>query len=312
MRELRYLSPSSIKKFLTDQELFFTQYLADEREEREPQNEAMATGSAFDAFIKAHLYKELACGDDPAFELRTLFESQVDEHNWEFAWKAGKNCFDAYKGLGCVADLMLMLTDCTEPRFEFKLEGSIDPITMKLSDTGITLLGKPDMYFINADGSGVILDWKVNGFCSKRKPSPCRGYLKYMGVDGKTKNYKEYLPTLINGVMCNASYYLENGNEDWGRQLAIYGWLLGEAIGSLFITAIDQLICCSGTVIGVAQHRSRIGEQYQLDLFENIKEIWDRVHGQFFTDMSAMESEERCKVLNGNLGTGEFDFRREV
>ena len=310
MREVRYLSPTSVKKYLTDREQFFIDYMADEREDRMPQTQAMSVGSAFDAYVKAYLYKELACGSDAAFELATLLETQVEPHNLDFAREAGRKCFDAYKGFGCIADLMLMLTAGTNPRFEFTLEGSIDPVTMKLGDSGVTLLGKPDMHFINKDGCGVILDWKVNGYCSKRKPSPTRGYLNMVP---QGKSHKDAIPGYINGVLCNIACYLDTGSEDWGRQLAIYGWLMGEAVGSEFITGIDQLVCCNGTIHGVAQHRSRINPAYQHALFDNVCDIWKRTRegGHFFDDMSYTDSIERCKVLNGSFGEP-MDFRREL
>ena len=118
-------------------------------------------GSAFDAYIKSYLYKELRIGSDPAFELRTLFEEQVEPQNRDEAWGIGELVFEAYKKCGAAADLLIMLGDCTDARFEFSLK---DEVTVKYFDADRvpggppTLLGKPDLCFTHRDGGRVILD----------------------------------------------------------------------------------------------------------------------------------------------------------
>ena len=324
MRDLKYLSPSSIKKFLTDKEQFYLEYLADNREDRMPQTEAMSVGSAFDAYVKAYLYKEMKVGDDTRYDFEALFETQVEPHNRDFARVAGRTVFDAYVALGGLSDLFLTMTDCSNPRFEFSLIGGIDLVTHELVEAveavgaagTVVLSGKPDLHFYTPNGNGVIFDWKVNGFCSRSKPSPCKGYLKYRDISGKEKAHKDCLPMKVNDTLINAACYLETANEDWGRQLAIYGWLMGEAIGSLFLTAIDQIICCDGKVLGLAQQRTwrksllyRISSDYQLGLLNQIEGIWRCTHGRFFEELSESESRARCDLLDGSLGAGVYDVR---
>jgi len=318
MRNIKYLSPTSVKKFYSDKEDFYMTYLADNRDERPPQTQPMSVGSSFDAYIKSYLYKQLKLGDDERFELRTLFEEQVEEHNRDWAWDAGKKCFEAYKKIGAVADLMIFLINCEDPQFEFDMYGSIDIVSARLSDPGeatVNLRGKPDLYFTHLDEGvrvGVLLDWKVNGYCSKRAPSPAAGYLNMRYCDGRpSKSYKECLPIRQNGITINAARRLETGNKDWATQLAIYGWLMGESIGSEFITGIDQLICTGEEIIGVAQHRSFISKEYQEEVWGMCKHAWARCKdGHFFDEMSIEESQNKCKVMDGNIVKA-FELDRE-
>jgi len=304
MRTIPYLSPSGIKCFDTNEEDFYERYLADTKTPRDPQLLVMAVGSAFDAFIKSYLYKELKMGDDPQFERRTIFEDQVEEQHRDEAWKIGKKVFDFYVKYGAAADLLIMLGDCTDAKFEFKLEGAISSQFCDLTNQvggPPTLLGKPDLYFTHKDGGRVILDWKVNGYFSKKKPSPCKGYLNILAdaLTYKRRQHKDVFEGFLHGIKINLTHTLELVNKDWGRQLAIYGWLLGEEVGSDFIVAIDQIICGNQNVYGIAQHRCTVSQRYQTELFNHACKIWERCHsGHFFTGLSLEDNKARCDFLD--------------
>ena len=144
---IKYLSPTSVKMFNNDPEVFYRHYVM--RGARTPQTQPMAVGSAFDAFVKCHLYARLF-GKSDEWDTRTLFEQQVEEHNWAWAWENGQIVFDAYKEAGCVADLLRELGQAVgKPRFEFTVAGDVE---------GVPLLGKPDVFFINNQGARVIYD----------------------------------------------------------------------------------------------------------------------------------------------------------
>lgn len=304
MRIPKYLSPTSVKLFYQDVELFYQRYLSDVRRERDPQTLPMSIGSAFDAYVKSYIYTRLfgkATAKNDGYELRDLFEAQVEKHNWDWAWKHGERVFNAYKEVGCLNDLLLdMNTAIGPPRFEFAIEGEIE---------GVPLLGKPDIFFINEEGARVIYDWKVNGYCSKALKSPARGYVKLreLGKSG-VKQHKDCHLTKIKGIMVNVSHFLEDVNEDWAAQLAIYSWLLGEPIGSEdMVTGIDQ-ICGPETRLRFATHRLRVSPGYQDALFTNVQHVWDVIlSGHIFKDLSEEDSAARCQMLDNVTEDPEFD-----
>ena len=317
MRTIPYLSPSGIKLFDQNEEDFYERYLADNKTPRDPQLPVMAVGSAFDAFIKSYLYKELKMGDDPQFERRTLFEEQVEEQNRDAIWKVGEEVFNEYVRLGAAADLLVMLGNCQDAKFEYKLEGAVSTkfcdLTNQVGGPPV-LLGKPDLYFTHRDGGRVILDWKVNGWFSKRKPSPRKGYLNILADKGvfRRTQHKDVFEGELHGVKINMAHTLELVDKDWGRQLAIYGWLLGEEVGSDYIVAIDQIICGTEKVYGVAQHRCTVSQRYQTELYNHACKIWERCHsGHFFTDLSLEDNEARCRFLDQGPVVPEAGYGRE-
>jgi len=291
MRDIAYLSPTSIKLFEKSPEEFYERYLADERPPRPPQTPAMAVGSAFDAYIKHYLSRELL-GSAGSFDLRGLFEDQVEEQNRDEVWPIGDVLLKKYVALGAAADLMVMLAAGTNVRFEFSLQSSLT-----LDDCSCTLLGKPDLFF-EYNGVQIILDWKVNGYMSKRRPSPCKGYINTLG-DFRSRRHKDVITRELHGVLVNMVHPLEQANLDWGRQLAIYGWLLGAPIGGEFIVAIDQLVCGAGVIHGVAQHRTTIGSQFQLELWSSACALWRRCKsGHFYPSLSLEDSQSRCRLMD--------------
>jgi len=225
LKRPKYLSPSAITAWNTDQEQFFLKYLAVDRPPRILQNAAMAVGSAFDAYVKSHLYERLfgqprAAQDGFVFDV--LFEKQVEPQNRDFAMKAGAICFQAYKVSGALTNLIsLLATAAREPRFEFttigtpaattaesgssdgtltgafyntvKLGAKAQEAVAKVSTLpygSVVLLGKPDLEFVTKSGITVIDDWKVNGYMSKNGAKPVPGYMMlYDGFEPKSKHH---------------------------------------------------------------------------------------------------------------------------
>jgi hypothetical protein len=294
---------------------------------------AMSVGSAFDAYVKSYMHQMIFGNNHPKaaiYELRTLFEAQVEEHNREFAWEAGKHVFDRYKDCGALADIMQEISHAaSEPLFEVDvagvIEGTITTAGRAAVKSGVPLFGKPDVFFMNAEGAHVVFDWKVNGYCSKSAVSPAPGYKRIRDTwdwrEGELSRnngdaHKDYIPHQHKGVEINGFCYLEQVNQDWGMQLATYGWLHGERVGLEILAYIDQIVCdnreakwighvdSKGQMIlrprlRVASHRNRVSEAFQKVVMNNYLELWDRIQsGHFFREMTPEESEAQCRNLD--------------
>jgi len=305
MRLPSYLSPSSLALWEKDRQAFYLKHLVDDRPPREPQRDYMSIGSAFDAYVKSALHEALfGEGADPRFEFEAIFEEQVEPHNRDWALKAGKYAFDAYIISGSYDELLDMLRKSEEqPEFEFTIKGVVN---------GVPVLGKPDLRFVHELGAHVILDWKVNGFCSKYGSSPYKGYRLirdgWTAEQGKPsrgvgKSHKMYKPIPHEGMTVGA-HFMEETCEDWADQLSIYGWMLGEEVGNENVVAlVDQLVCKPKNPypwVRVANHCCRLSRPWQQSLVKRLTNCWETIKsGYIFSDiLSREESDERCEILD--------------
>jgi hypothetical protein len=278
----------------------------------------MSVGSAFDAYVKSYIVDNLyGKGAKPEFERDSLFEEQVEEHNWDWARGAGNYAFNAYKQSGMLADLMLELEQATEdPRFEFTVEGNV--VHEDMID-GIPLLGKPDIWFKSKGGANIIYDWKVNGFCGKSATSPKKGYM--MCRDGwdhellkPSRNegapHKDFIGKVVGGVTINTAYPFEKVDTTWANQTCIYQWVMGATVGDENIVGIDQIVAkpMGGEypMLRVAAHRGIVSKEYQYELYGEIRHVWDTIHDveceggypHVFTDMTRAENDLKCEMLD--------------
>ena len=304
MRTPAYLSPSSIAQFYKDPREFYLKYLADNRPPRFPQTQPMSAGSAFDAEVKAYLSKNLFGEVRPGFDLDEIFESQVEEQNREWAKPVGEYLFQCYKMSGALADLMVELDKALEePRFEFTVEGRIPHESVV---EGIPLLGKPDVYYVTREGAHVIHDWKVNGYCSMGNTSPKKGYINcrdswdsalYKHSRSNRMPHKDAILMIVQSINVNVNHTLEDVDKTWAAQTAIYAWLLGEEVGSKFITGIEQL-ACNGVkgfpepFVRVASFRSYISSEFQFELLGKIVHVWQAIAN------NTVVTEEEAKSLD--------------
>jgi hypothetical protein len=269
----------------------------------------MAIGSAFDAYVKSFLHERLfGAGTNSVYELRTLFEEQVEPQHRDWAWTHGAEAFRMYRESGVLADLLIEVKKAVgEPVFEIKLEGVIQVNREGVSSVGVNFLGKPDVYFINQLGNPVILDWKVNGWFSARGASPKKGYLKLRhgskqrGLD--KEHHKQCQPMMHQGMMINVGLSLDMVDKDWATQLSIYAWLCGADIGSDFIVGLDQLACQPSMgeypEVRIAEHRLRVSRAYQWEVFLKAQEVWDVVHSDhIFRDRTKEDSQALCEALD--------------
>jgi hypothetical protein len=92
--------------------------------------------------------------------------------------------------------------------------------------SGVPLFGKPDVFFMNAEGAHVVFDWKVNGYCSKSAVSPAPGYKRIRDTwdwrEGDLSRnsgdaHRDYIPLHHKGVEINGFCYLEQVNSGLGN-----------------------------------------------------------------------------------------------
>lgn len=311
MRTPLYLSPSAINKWCESPETYYLHYLSDNSPPREIQTQPMSIGSSFDAFVKSYLHENVFGKnhtDSNRFGIDAIFEAQVEPHHRDWALGHGRYIFNEYRDSGALADLLLELQRAqTAPRFEFDVSGVVkgyrDPHAKIIGD--VVLLGKPDMWYTNHRSTKIIIDWKVNGYCSKSATSPAPGYVRLRQAGSLMgKAHKDAVIQDVGGVLINTAAGLEAKKPDWARQLGIYAWLCGEEVGSEFIVGIEQVVCkpipggpCPQ--LRFAEHRNRISPDFQHQCYDLACKIWDIVHSDWiFRHMTREESIERCKLLD--------------
>ncbi len=320
MRIPRYISPSSLSKYEYSQEEYYLGYCADKRPPRFPQTQPMSIGSAFDAYVKAYLSKNLFGEVREGYSFTEMFEEAVEKQHHDRAIVAGKWAFECYRKSGALADLMLELElAIEEPRFEFKVEGRV---SMDAEVEGIKFLGKPDLFFKTRDGAHVIFDWKVNGWCSKSGASPKGGYLKIRdGWDeefaspsrGRGGMHKNCQPMWASGLQINVGKFFEQVDKKWADQLTIYGWVLGEPVGAPLIIGIEQLCCKPGVgdkpLVRVASHRGYVSAKYQKALYDRALKLWKAIHSGRLLDEENWKERQATLDLTHQAygGDGEHD-----
>jgi len=282
MRMPKYLSPTSIQLWYKDREEFFRKYLAENRQPRMPQTEPMSVGSAFDAYIKNYLASCLGMEEAKGeLELEKLLIEQVEPQNHDFAFEAGRKCFEAYKSLGATGYLMKELEGAAEkPCFEYTVQATL---TDTETSMGVPLLGKPDLYFYTKSGKLCIYDWKVNGYCSKSGASPKKGHLRCLTSGKPSSAHKLVTPMVVDGISIDIANPLHAMDESWATQLAIYGWVLG-GLDAKIIAGIDQL-ACGPKGIRVASMRNKLDPAWLAELWCKCVEIWSAIQeGAIFAE----------------------------
>jgi hypothetical protein len=305
MRKPKYISPSSLTSFYEDRDDFYIKYMSPNRRPRDPQTNYMAAGSAFDAYVKSYLHNCLY-GKHPEYELETILASQVEPHNLDWARVAGKKIFEQYKVSGALSDLVIELQAAVgDVKFEMQVEARVPH---EGCVNGIPFLGKPDLYFKTANDRMIVYDWKVNGWCGKSNVSPVKGYIVcrdgWVGKQSRSNNksHKDSFMMVVDGFRINVAATLENYSEQWAQQLCIYGWVLGEPVGSDVIAGIDQLCSNGNEQVRVATHRGRISPEFQNQVYKKAQHMWECIcSGHVFDDIPREASYYRCLSLDKDL-----------
>lgn len=311
------LSPSALSCWEKNPDEAFMRYAVPKelRPEKPPQTGPMSVGSAFDALVKANLYKDLF-GPDSAvadgYTIRELVSKQCEEHTLPLSLEIACDVFEQYAECGALRDLReFMALSPIAPRMEFDVIKEVG---------GVPLLGKPDNHFHTQQDAHVIVDWKVSGSVSDRGVSPQQGYQIGRDIHGSRTNgqaHKKYVPTLhpggveVNGVPMNET------TDYWADQLTTYAWALGEPVGSQdFIVQIEQLACRptpkkaddNRLRVKCVTHRSTVNADYQVQLLRRYQKCWDHVTtGHWFWNMTRKESEARAELLVRSLENPSFD-----
>lgn len=297
MRKPEYLSPSALMLWMKSQQDYFLRYLSEVRPDRDLQNLYMAVGSAFDAYIKADLYTKVIGGSDPKFSFDVLFEESVELQNRDEVKPIGQKLFEQYASTQAYKHLLERLTkSIIEPQFETSLKAEIN---------GVPLFGKPDILYKNPEGFFVILDFKVNGYYSKNKVYPKKGYVALYENGINHGAHKDSLPMVQHGERLNVAMPFESVNREWAIQTTMYSWLTGVPVGNKFIAAIDQVIPQFGSM-KIACHRSLVSSHFQLELIAALQDLWNRIQTEhIFMDLDYEASKQKCKLLESMVITTE-------
>lgn len=294
-RTPKYLSPSSVATFFTDPTTWYIRYIAPVKLPKEPQTKQMAIGSAFDAYVKAHLY-DLFIGDKaPKYELDALLTQQVEPQNLELARVDGLCLFTQYKKTGALDFLISEIKKAVDkPKFEFDLEQHI-----VWKDETIQILGKPDLFFTLPSSRSVILDWKVNGFYGSSPVIPKQQYVRQFSKSkGKLPAHKNAVTLTYDNLTINFYSCFSTIDPVWARQLATYAWLAGEEIGGDFIVGIDQS-CGNLSYLTFAQHRSLISKNFQHKVADDYYIVHRAIKtGHYFVNLTRSESDKLANDLD--------------
>lgn len=337
MRKRKYLSPSQILKWEKEPEQYYVQYLAETKVARSPQTMPMAVGSAFDAYVKASLQRRFNLPFE-AFPFES--EEAALERNIENAImrpeaaQIGQRLLQAYKDSGAYGLL------CEEA-----LDGNdVNQIRMEVDGTvelwGIPFVYKPDFQFISSmktiSGRPLpgIIDWKVNGYCSRSNVSPRGGFISVRdGWKGAPHSRGNFAPHKNANVVKigsrleinrNDDFYRPSGAcDDWCIQLTIYALGACKNMGiepgdSPLYVGIDQLACKTIQVDGaseperlprVAIHRWFVTPHIIATLQERVERMWETINSDHvFRWLSKDDSMRRCDELEKQAALGDSHY----
>lgn len=301
---------------------FILRYLADERPPREGQGQPASVGSSFDARVKSVLYERYYGPNymPEKYSYAALFESQVEPHNRDFASENGDYVFECYKVSGMFDKLVELLDKAIEPpQFEFTVRKNIG---------GVELLGKPDGYAKLPNGKSVVLDFKVNGYCSRSAVSPnpgfqicLDGYKAVKQSKSHGTSHKNYRPVHLEGFGEISEGYLEDSNEAWAAQLTGYAWCLGEPVGTEdTVLMIHQCVAKPlpdlKPLLRFSQYAARVRAPYQQHLLTRYQKCWAAIQSEHvYPELSKAESDARFNMMNAqakSMKDNQDDFFNQV
>lgn len=308
MRKPTYLSPTSMSKWNKDPNDYYLKYLSDVEAPKDIQTRAMAVGSAFDAYVKSFLYEHLfgspsAPGNDPAFGRDAIFEAQVQKHNWDFARIAGEHCLNSYRYLGALDALMIMLGRSKgKPQFELDIRGPVSHGKNGVVRT-VPFRVKPDLLMTNEHGAKVVLDWKVNGYCSMAGVSPSPGFVRGRRSGKLVWTHDDAILATFKNIDISTRG-LEETNEEWAAQVAVGAWVGGNPVGSDFVGIIHQLACrpsndINKPLITIAEHAGFVTPEHQEKIHGAAVAMWEAINSEHvFRHVSLEDSKALCDLLD--------------
>ncbi|MCP4896280.1 MAG: hypothetical protein GY906_04830 [bacterium] len=310
-----YLSPSGLACWERNPDEYFMRYIVPKSlaPARDPQTSPMAVGSAFDALVKAHIFKlffGLSKANEEAYLIRDLVNLQCEPHTLPDALVIASDVFEQYRASGALGNLIDVIRRSTvAPKMEFTVQGTIG---------GVPMLGKPDLHFNTNLHREVIADWKVSGSVSKAGVSPQQGYQLALDVWPKSRTngmaHKKYAPVLHESGLWVSGWKMNESTYYWADQLSTYAWALGHAVGDEgWVARIEQLACRPGPAdnptgqlrVKCVTHQSTVDSSYQWDLLERYKRCWSHVSKcHYWPELSLTESQARGNLIMFQLRGG--------
>ena len=296
----KYMSPTSLMLHESNPEECYMRYISDNPPPRMMQTEPMSVGSAFDAAVKGRLNVDLGLG--LAFTADDLFYSSVEPHNRDFAQGAGEVVMDGYVADGSYSRLLRLLGGATDVWMDYDSQFEWD---------GVPVFGKPDLGFsvlctdeqvsrgrLDRALWRVVLDWKVNGFCSKSGGRAVAGHSRH----------KDFFPCWVGPLEVSCESYLEHREKKWATQTCVYSVMdaltLGLDLEDEPLVLIDQVLCRDGSYVGTMEHVSGLSVGFRDSVRSRFVSAWDVWNSDwFFRDLTRAESMEKCAALDARADT---------
>jgi hypothetical protein len=318
MRTREYLSPLQLSRWEKEPERYYLEYLADTKVGREPQTLPMAVGSAFDVFVKSSLQRRFGRGYIPGTEAEIMLKQVENElYRKELMEEIAPKLLTGYQVSGAYASICGLVGDVTTLEMEYDGKGQL---------WGIPWVFKPDFLCRTVGSFPVVIDWKVNGYCSNSNTSPEAGYLRCTdgwqgGVHSRDNGatHKLFQPMKFGDILVNGNssmYEVGQGTRsDWNTQLTIYGLGYWGVDAPPMVVGIDQLACKTvegiGRVPRIAQHRWLVTRASVQAVKERVERMWEAINSDWvFRFMTKDESRARCDELElqASMGASAFLF----
>lgn len=298
-KTIKYLSPTSLSVFEEAIDKFVLYYVVGCV--RPPQIRVMAVGSAFDAYVKGALARDLFGEhnvDIEMFKSNLEMEFQTDEYH-----VIGSTLLKRYQDCGAYAHLRKKL----ESAEQVCCEASCSK-TIVHNGVHIPLYGKPDLYYYIVDPIwgriGKLLDWKVSGFNTKATPGA--GYIRLYEKNRDTGAHKDTITLTKYGCEYGVGAPLKPA---WSDQLHIYSWLIDDPTTTEpipWVLGIDQLALANdgGKFTTLEKQTMRVASyrilrQDRIDLRDRLAKAWQAVlTGHYYQHLSKEENDSRIAMLS--------------
>jgi len=281
------LSYSGFNSFWNYPQEFALRYLMPVPVPRTKTTKPMCIGTGFDAWVKFHLNKDLDLGlDHLTYELQT---TNIPDDLRIWTEQEGHGLFKLYKEQGAYGDLLTLLEGADAVIMEEHFE--------RLLDLGegrsIKLHGYPDLVFLKWD-RWFVIDWKVNGFCSKWGVSPAPGFWRSRPSD---KHHKTYSKGMVGDFEFNDAKCFSNWHKDWPTQLLFYHWMVNQKPLDRLYVGVEQLACSPKGIRSVS-HRGALSPHFELEVKEKLIKFLTAIEkDHIFTDLTLEQSQEKMQEL---------------
>jgi hypothetical protein len=245
LREINYLSASALKKLESDPIAFYWDRLGppDKKPKREALDFPPCVGTLFDAHIKRALSDQLSLWC-PSYSHMIR-----DFVKYDRLIEANTMAIGLLKGYilsGAMGALLL-----EQPRgLAAVLEDDVDGVPVQCKLDGETVQFGAH-------------DWKVTGANKPGEYSPKPGYLYCWDTN---------MPGYPKGPHERYQEPMENIDEDWATQIALYSIVLRRGTGS-----IDQVLVGEAGRVRVAQYRTGPSEGFVQRVRDRLRDAWERI-----------------------------------